>query len=58
MDKYKGIISEESLDDNRAVNGLEIVGIHITGQENPSERWHLYTVMVNEEEIERLSNNI
>lgn len=33
MDKYKGIIIEESLDDNRAVNGLEIIRIHITGQD-------------------------
>lgn len=58
MSKYKGIIIEESLDDNRAINGLEVVGIHITGQENPSERWHLYTVMVNKEEIGSLSINI
>lgn len=58
MYKYKGIIIEESLDDNRALNGLDVIGIHITGQENPPERWHLYTVMVNEEEIERLSKSI
>jgi hypothetical protein len=58
MDKYRGVVVEESLEDNRIMNGLEVVGIHISGQENPSERWHLYTIRVNEEEIERLSSSI
>jgi len=58
MNKYKGIIIEESIEDNRTINGLEVVGIHISGQENPSETWHLYTLKVNEEEIELLSKAI
>lgn len=55
---YKGIIVEESLEDNRIINDLEIIDFKITNEENPAERWHLYTVNVSEEDIERLSRII
>ena len=58
MAKYKGIVVEESLEDNRALNGLEVIGLRITGQQNPLERWHLYTVMVTDAEIEKLAAGI
>jgi len=56
--EYKGIIVEESLEDNRILNDLEIVKIKITNEENPSERWHLYTVKVSKQDIEKLSKTI
>lgn len=58
MKEYKGVIVEESLNDNRVLNEFEVIGLCISGQENPSERWHLYTVIVSEEEIEKLSGYI
>lgn len=58
MKNYKGTIIEESLSDNRALNDFEIIRVHISGQENPAERWHLYTVNVNEDDILKLSNYI
>ena len=56
--KYKGIIIEESLLDNRVLNDLEIIAFRISKDENPEDRWHLYTVMVSENDIEKLSNLI
>jgi hypothetical protein len=41
---YKGTIVEESLVDNRILNGLEIIDFKISDDENPADRWHLYTV--------------
>ena len=58
VNEYKGIIVEESLNDNRIMNDLNIIGFRISKDENPADRWHLYTVLVSHENIERLSNNI
>lgn len=55
---YKGIIIEESLNDNRILNDLEIIKVKISKEENPLDRWHLYTVKVSKEDIDRLSKNI
>ncbi|MGH4117506.1 hypothetical protein [Clostridium sp.] len=55
---FKGVIVEESLLDNRVLNKLKVIGLCILDHENPSERWHLYTVIVSEDEIEKLSGCI
>jgi len=55
---YKGIIVEESLLDNRILNDLEIIKVEISKEENPEDRWHLYTVKVSEEDINKLDKNI
>ena len=57
-EKYKGNIVEESLEDSRILNKLTIRGIKITNEENPLERWHIYTVYVTEKEIQTLSKQI
>ncbi|MDO8240428.1 MAG: hypothetical protein Q7T51_00375 [Candidatus Moranbacteria bacterium] len=56
--KYKGVIIEESLSDNLILNNLEIVRFKISKDENPADRWHLFTVIVSEDDIEKLSNLI
>lgn len=56
--EYIGIVVEESLDDNRILNGLDIKKIHITGHINPTDRWHMYEVNVSRKEIEQLSKHI
>ena len=58
MQNYKGIIIEESLEDNRILNKLNIIKFEITKEENPQDRWHLYTVKVFDKEISLLSNII
>ena len=58
MNDYTGIIVEESLEENRILNDLEIIKVKITKEENPAQRWHLYTVRVSKEDIEKLSKNI
>ncbi|MFH1211549.1 MAG: hypothetical protein V1659_01320 [Candidatus Woesearchaeota archaeon] len=58
MHEYKGVIVEESLEDNRVLNDLEIIKFEISKEENPANRWHLYTIRVSKEEIGRLSENI
>jgi hypothetical protein len=55
---YKGTIVEESLTDNRIINNLKIVRFRISKDENPSNRWHLYTVNANKEEIQKVSRYI
>jgi hypothetical protein len=55
---YKGTIVEESLVDNRILNGLEIIDFKISDDENPADRWHLYTVSVTRDDIERVSRSI
>jgi hypothetical protein len=57
-DEYKGTIVEESLIDNRALNDLKIIGFKISKEENPADRWHLYTVSIDYKDIENLLNNI
>lgn len=52
---YIGTIVEESLDDNRVLNGVEIIRFKITKDDDPAERWHLYKVRVSKEDIENLS---
>ena len=39
---YKGVIIEESLEDNIVLNNFNIVGFKITDDVIFSERWHLY----------------
>lgn len=56
--EYKGTIVEESLDDNRVLNDISITGFRISKDENPADRWHLYTVMVSKSDIEKLSKYI
>ncbi|MFA6072397.1 MAG: hypothetical protein WC810_27865 [Janthinobacterium sp.] len=55
---YKGTIVEESLIDNRILNDLKIIDFRVSKDENPVDRWHLYTVLVTNQDIERLSQNI
>lgn len=37
---YTGTIIEESIKDNRLLNQLEIVGVHISSDDNPGDRWY------------------
>lgn len=55
---YTGIIVEESLDDNRILNGLHINKIHISNSSDPADRWHLYEINNSKEEIQALSQHI
>lgn len=56
--EYKGIIVEESLDDSRIINDLEIIKIEISKEEKPEDRWHIYTIKVSKEDINTLAKNI
>lgn len=55
---YKGTIVEESLEDNRIINDLDVIGFKISKDENPADRWHLYTVKVSKDEIKKLSKQV
>ena len=56
--EFKGTIVEESLVDNRMLNELEIVGFRVSKEDNPKNRWHLYTVNVSKENISKISKNL
>ena len=55
---YKGVIIEEGLTDNRLLNGLEIISLEITTEENPTERWHIFKIHASKDDIDKLSKNI
>jgi len=56
--KYRGIIIEESLIDNRILNNMNILKLYITGNEQKSERWHLFEVEIEDNDIENISRQI
>ena len=51
---YKGVIIEESLEDNIVLNDFDVVSLKITDDVIFSERWHLFTVQMSKQEIEKL----
>jgi len=55
---YIGTIVEESLKDNRILNELDILRVRIASDDRPEDRWHLYTVCVDERRIETLSRDL
>lgn len=55
MEKYKGYIIEESLEDNLILNNFKIIGIKITDDENPADRWHIYEVETSKEQLLKIS---
>lgn len=58
MNFYKGAIVEESLEDNRIINSLNISKIRISSEKKQEDRWHIYNVDVSEKDIENLSKMI
>lgn len=58
MKKYKGTIVQESLIDDRQLNDFEIIKFRVTEDDNPEDRWHLFTVNATEEDMKKLSSNL
>lgn len=52
--EFVGYVVEESLDDNRILNGLQILNLEITGAVDPDKRWHVYKIAADAPEIEKL----
>lgn len=55
---FKGIIIEESLKDSRVLNNFKTTSFKITTEENPADRWHLFTVRGSKEAIANLASFI
>ena len=53
---YLGTIIEESLEDGRVLSDFRILGVRITNDDNPAERWHLYKVEATPEQLQKLSS--
>lgn len=53
---FKGTIVEESLTDNRFINELRVTGVKISAAEDQADRWHLYSVELTGEQIDKLSH--
>jgi hypothetical protein len=58
MQKWKGCIVEESLDDNRVLNDIEVVKVRITPEEKRGERWHIYNSLLSKSDIDRIHPHI
>jgi len=56
--EFIGCIVEESIDDNRELNGLQVIEIKITGEPDPANRWHIYKVVVDKAEIEKIWHHL
>ncbi|EKE28661.1 MAG: hypothetical protein ACD_3C00035G0011 [uncultured bacterium (gcode 4)] len=52
---YKWAIIEESLTDNRILNDIKILELEITSDEEPEDRWHIFTVMMDKDQIMKLA---
>ena len=52
------MIVEESLEDNRILNGLRVIDFEISDDDNSADRWRVYTVLASDEDIEKLSSSI
>ena len=55
---YEGTIVEESLKDNRFLNSLNIQSVRISNTESPTDRWHLYKVLIDESQLSQLSEEL
>lgn len=58
MEKYTGSVILESLEDELFLNELPIIGLKITKDENPTDRWHIFKVEINREQVEKLKDVI
>lgn len=56
--KWKGCVVEESLEDNRILNDIEIVKVRITPDDAAEERWHIYNVLLSESDIDIVHHNL
>ena len=54
MARWKGCVIEESLTDNRIVNGLNVIHLKITREVRPRDRWHIYHCMASDADIRRV----
>lgn len=55
---YKGLLIEESIIDNRILNDFRVQKIHITDDDNPEERWHIYSVLLTRWEVLALASQV
>lgn len=55
---YRRIIIEESLKDNLILNEFMILGLSITKEKNPANRWHMYSVEAFDMTISKLTKII
>ena len=51
MKNYTGIIIEESLKNKEIIKKLKVLNLKVTDDENPNDRWHIYTVQVTRDQI-------
>ena len=58
MNKWKGCIVEESLDDNRVLNNLEVAKVRITSEQDSAKRWHIYNAFLSEREIKIIHSHL
>ena len=55
---YKGAIVGESLEDKSILKDFKVLDISVTEDLNPEDRWHIYKVEVNQDQLEKLSKII
>jgi DNA-directed RNA polymerase beta subunit len=53
--EFSGTIVKESLEDARILDTLRTSKVRVTDEEKPEERWHLYTVKVTPEQLQRIA---
>jgi|GEM_PF-299238 hypothetical protein len=56
--QYKGTVIEESLEDKSILKEFKTLDMRVTTEENPADRWHMYSVEASEDVIEKLSEKL
>jgi len=56
--KYTGVIIEESLGNKEIIKQLKVLNLKVTDDENPNDRWHIYTVQVTREQIVEIQQSM
>jgi len=55
--QYTGTIIEESLEDKKILDSINVINTKVSDEENLEERWHMHKVNVTEREILNLAQH-
>jgi len=55
---YTGAIIKESLEKEEILNNFNVLDVTVTDDENPADRWHIYTVETTRAQLQELSEVI
>lgn len=55
---YIGLVIKESLDDPSMLDDVTVLGNKVTDEQDPADRWHMYTIEVTRPFFEKIATHI